>query len=593
MDATYLEIPRWIELLYTYDFSIVHRPGKSHGNADGLSRRPCDECKYCIRQEGKEETYLVHKVTLRSSQAGGAEPWVESWSEDELKQWQTQDPIVGKVYQWVSNGKKPSWMEMQPEGATLRVYWAAFGFLVIVDGLLYHVAVKDKEKSHPRLVAPEEVRNRIFGYLHSSRTGGHFGIKRVLAAMRRRFWWPGMKKNVTQWIQECDRCQRCSRRPGPKRAPLQQNPVGSPMERVAFDILSFPDRTEDGNTCILVIADYFTKWTEAFALPNHTAARVADALVTEVFLRFGTPRFLHSDQAPEFMSELMTELCNLLEIDRTRTCPYRPQSDGLVERFNRTLIDMLSKFCNEYRDDWDVHLPFVMCAYRSSVNESTGFSPNLLMMGREILLPVDLMFMNPDDVQFQCRTEYVEWVRRAMLDNFEIARAHLAVAANRQKKYYDQRTRRRRFRVGDWVLRFYPPNKIRSKLNPAYVGPFLIVSQPGEVTFSIQRDPKSTKLTVHVDHLKHYRMEPQLKSWIRANEDEGRDKEQVPDRPTTGDGGEVEDVAQDVVDLTGRPYGIGSVSAEDLSLGHDVDLVMPRRSKRARCLPKRFEDFEL
>ena len=90
---------------------------------------------------------------------------------------------------------------------------------------------------------------------------------------------------------------------------LHQTTIGAPLERVAFDILSIPVETAEGNTCLLVICDYFTKWVEAFPLPDHRAITVADVLVTEVFLCFGVPRYLHSDQAPEFMSELMGELC--------------------------------------------------------------------------------------------------------------------------------------------------------------------------------------------------------------------------------------------------------------------------------------------
>ena len=92
-----------------------------------------------------------------------------------------------------------------------------------------------------------------------------------------------------------------------------------------FEILSFPEETTEGNSCVLVIYDYFMKWVEAFALVDHKAATVADVLVTEVFLRFGFPWYPHSDQAPEFMSKLMTELCQLLEIQQTGTTPYRPQ----------------------------------------------------------------------------------------------------------------------------------------------------------------------------------------------------------------------------------------------------------------------------
>ena len=171
------------------------------------------------------------------------------------------------------------------------------------------------------------------------------------------------------------------------------------MERVAFDILSFPEETDHGNKVVLVVCDYFTKWTEAVPLKDHQASTVADALITQFFLRLGFPRIIHSDQAPEFISELMQELCQFLEIHQSKTCPYRPQSDGLVERFNRTLIDMLSKFCGERCDDWDDHLPYLLCAYRATINESTGMSPNLMMLGHEATLPIVLMF--PSNAPFQ------------------------------------------------------------------------------------------------------------------------------------------------------------------------------------------------
>ena len=170
-------------------------------------------------------------------------------------------------------------------------------------------------------------------------------------------------EDVIRWCRHYEICQQHYLRSGARRSGLHQEVNGAPMERMVFDILSFPEETEEGNTCVLVICDCFTTWVEAFPLVDHKATAVADTLVTEVFLRFGVPRYLHSDQAAEFMSELMSELCDLLELQCTHTTPYRQQSDGLVERFNKMLIAMLSKFCSEKHNDWDQHLPFLMCAY--------------------------------------------------------------------------------------------------------------------------------------------------------------------------------------------------------------------------------------
>ena len=158
---------------------------------------------------------------------------------------------------------------------------------------------------------------------------------------------------------------------------------------------------------------------------------MADVLVTEIFLWSGVPRYLHFDQAPKFMSELMTELCELLEVQRTRTTPYHPRSEGLVEHFSRTLINMLSKFCNERQDDWDKHLPNILCSYWSSLNESTGCTPNLLMLGRETTLPVDLMYSSAHYQRYWCQNEYIEWIKQSLQDSYERARHQLQAVSKR------------------------------------------------------------------------------------------------------------------------------------------------------------------
>ena len=112
----------------------------------------------------------------------------------------------------------------------------------------------------------------------------------------------------------------------------------------------------------MVISDYFTKWIECYALPDQQAYTVADALVTKFFTRFGVPYFLHTDQGRDFKSQLFQHVCDLLGIQKTRTSPYRPQSDGLVERFNRTIQQMLASYVIESRNDWDDHLSYLCMA---------------------------------------------------------------------------------------------------------------------------------------------------------------------------------------------------------------------------------------
>ncbi|XP_014675182.1 PREDICTED: uncharacterized protein K02A2.6-like [Priapulus caudatus] len=224
---------------------------------------------------------------------------------------------------------------------------------------------------------------------------------------------------------------------------------------------------------VFVACDYFTKWAEAYALPDQTARTTADCLVSQQFTRFGCPRQLHSYQGRNFELRLFAEVCDLLEIQKTRTTPYHPQSDGLVERLNRTILDMLAKV------DWDEHLPYVMAAYRGTPQENTGVSPNLMMFCREVGSPVELMFdplLGPDSPRYP--VEYVELIRRVMRAAHEHARQQLGKTAERQKRNYDKRVLSATLQPGTWVWRYYTPNA--GKLGNPWQGPLLVTKENGD-----------------------------------------------------------------------------------------------------------------
>ena len=216
--------------------------------------------------------------------------------------------------------------------------------------------------------------------IHDSVTSGHLGVRKTLSRLRQRFYWVRMRQDVEEWCRACDICS-AKKGPGRRvRAPLQLHQVGAPMERVAVDIAGPLPVTAAGNRYICVAMDYFTKWPEAYALPNHEAATVAGVLTERFFTRFGVPAELHSDQGRGFESEVFRECCQLMGLRKTRTTPLRPQSDGMVERFNRTLTEELAKFCGEGQTQWDRKLPLLFMAYRSAEHEVTGYTPARLML---------------------------------------------------------------------------------------------------------------------------------------------------------------------------------------------------------------------
>ena len=289
--------------------------------------------------------------------------------------------------------------------------------------------------------------------------------------------------------------------------------VGHRWDRVAMDLLDMSVTTTRENRYVLVMVDCFSRWTEACPLPDKTTQSVADAFFSQIVCRFGMPIVIHSDQGREFENRIMQELCILCGSHKTRTTPYYPESDGLVERFNRTLLMMLAMFASKNREDWDDLLPAVMMAYRSSVHESTGFSPYRLMFGEECTLPMDIgLPRQQSDLPDSISSPYAVWVRDALEVAYEQVRRYSGQVVQRQKQLYDRRAVRRLFAVGDWVLRYYTPTK-KCKLDSAWVGPYLVVSLTGWA-LGIQKDSHSPIIMVHCQDLKKIPQPQGAVSWL-------------------------------------------------------------------------------
>jgi len=287
-------------------------------------------------------------------------------------------------------------------------------------------------------------------------------------------------------------------------------PTGAPFERIAVDILDTRKLTPRKFQYVLVVSDYFSKYTDAFPLRRHTAHIVADTLMRRWIAYHGVPKQLHSDQGSEFEGHLVRALSKLLGFAKIKTSPYRPQSDGQVERFNRSLLNMLSAFVSDRGNDWDEHLPYVMMAYRSSKHSSTGCTPYSMIYGRECTMPVDLLFPDAtsrtDATPPPCGPEYVEYIRQVIQTSHKFARDHLHKAAVRQKKGYDAYAKDRpKFQPGDFVRYYYPPCKTTNKFARPWIGPFQVMERVTAVDYRIQlvSDPEK-KRVVHIDNLKAY-----------------------------------------------------------------------------------------
>jgi transposase InsO family protein len=296
-----------------------------------------------------------------------------------------------------------------------------------------------------------------------------------------------MKTDVAEFIARCEKCVSRKNPVPSARAPLQTHRTGYPFEKVAMDILEVP-LTGRGNRYMLVVSDYFSKWVDAFALKSHTAPVVAEILVDQIISRFGAPNQIHSDQGPEFESKLISEMCRILNIDKIRTTGYHSQSDGQVERFNRTLLAMLSKYVQDNQKDWDVHLQKVMMGFRTSEHESTKYTTAFVLFGRELRLPLDVQYHLPDNSHADACSDFVKKMKNGFADAYKVVRDNLVQAQKTMKYYYDRKTQGVAFWEGDQVWYFDPKVKTgrSTKSNRSWKGPFTLKNRISDLVYRMQ-----------------------------------------------------------------------------------------------------------
>ncbi|GFX09382.1 retrovirus-related Pol polyprotein from transposon 412 [Trichonephila clavipes] len=517
------QIARWIQRLQEYDVEIRHRKGSARGNADTLSRRPCPEsCKYCSRIEKKFGVIgpIIRQVTTPSTSA--LDPWSdESVRKDQLadpeRHWtrgvmsvqkdQMADPEIKPIIEFKeSSDEKPSWQDIAPFHPTTKRYWALWDSLHLRNGVLYGKWESDDGKTFRwQLILPKTKISTVLKELHGSPPGGHFGVMKTLQKVRERFYW----NNVRSDVEKCCRiCDPCAARKGPRkrtRGRLQLYNVGAPFERIAFDILGPLPRSSYGNNNILVVMDYFTKWPEAYPIPDQEASTVADVLVQHWISRFGVPLQLHSDQGRNFDSAVCKRLCEILAIDKTGTTALHPQSDGMVERLNRTILNSLSLLVSSNQQDWDRKLPFFLLAYRSAVHETTGYSPSQMLFGRDLRLPADLLFSRPPDAPL-APEEYIEKLQVRMEEMHHLATERIGIASEKMKTRYDERATGHDFHKGNKVWLWNPKRRkgLSPKLQTNWEGPYIVLKRLNDVVVRIRKSPHSKPKVIHYNRLAPY-----------------------------------------------------------------------------------------
>ncbi|POM79646.1 Uncharacterized protein PHPALM_2626, partial [Phytophthora palmivora] len=420
------KLARWAMELSQLRFKVYHRPGTSMGHVAGLSRLHAvtvnavtmadllneaneDEPVLILVGEGETEDATEEVARTTPTSTGGSdqvvvgerlpdeEPTVESTTptlppeetllgEEQLlvspidvfgldqarfKEEQKRTPWILAMIAFLESGALALDAQMRAKVLSLAPHYT------VKNGILMR-RVHLKARAGPARslelpVIPITYVATVLHHCHSDVFAAHVGVTKTMDKVRKHAYWHGWKKDVAEYVRECTVCgsgkgYRPWRNGLMQKMPIQE--LSGPFSLLVVDAVGPLVTTPRGNKFILVFADYFTRWVEAFAIERLDSVTFVEIMVNEVISRHGVPEKLLSDQGSNFISELARSLYETLGIKKLFGAAYHPQTQGLVERFNGTLIGMLRMYVSESQDDWDLYLPRVLFAYRTSYHEA-------------------------------------------------------------------------------------------------------------------------------------------------------------------------------------------------------------------------------
>ena len=466
---------RWALLLQEYNIEFKYKVGKANANADSLSRIEISS----MASQGKTKTVL--EVLKRDMK--------------EMEEEQSRDKEIQALILCTQGGIPPR---------TLENHWKRNKHKYFLKKKTLYYG-DENEPMQQALVLPKIHREGILLEYHDGMLGGHLSARKTLRRISKKYYWPNLEEDVKDW---CKACQICASRRDTGRkpkVPLKPMPIAlAPMEQTAMDIVGPLPLTRSGNKYILVFSDYFTRWPEAYAMEDQKSETVAQIFVEKIVYRYGVPKKLLTDRGANFLGEVLESISKIFKITRIYTSPYHPQTDGLVERFNQTLLKMISCFVNEQQTDWDVYIAPCLFAYRNTVHSSTGATPFYLMYLRESNMPSDIKWTAPI-TQYQEVPEYKELMMERLHKAWNKAGLKMKYAQEGMKERYDATAKPHEFKKGDKVLINVPQPKkgTTPKLKRPFKGPYVVI-ETTETNLKVRclNGKKTEPIIVHANRCK-------------------------------------------------------------------------------------------
>ena len=339
--------------------------------------------------------------------------------------------------------------------------------------LIQHELLYKKDQKNPttlyRVIHKKELPALLY-MMHNDPTSGHFATDAMFQKIRIRYYWPQYYEDIRKYVESCDSCQRRGRSKANNL--LHPIPVHSPFYQIGIDFVGPLPRTKRGKKYIIVAMDYLTKWPEARAVSEATADATSKFLYEQIICQHGCPQIILSDRGTHFNNNLIKGLMEKFKINHLLSTPYHPQTNGLVERFNRTLCESLAKLSLK-NNDWDLYIAPTLFAYRTTKHSTTKIEPFFLVYGRSARLPIDPLEtenLRAENDRLSNLIDQVPQIRNQT--KIKVSQAQI-----KQKDRHDKEIRLpRAFMIGDKVLYFNVTldHSHSGKFIPKWKGPFVI-----------------------------------------------------------------------------------------------------------------------
>ena len=506
---------RWLEFINSFQFEINHRAGTKHGNVDALSRAnhlpPPNSQQIQASQEFLcSMVEELNGLTLGAIQEEAEKEQILPISNKQLRRAQREDEALRKIIGYVQEGRKPSKEERKLESKQFQSLCQDFELLYLHKGILYRKILLHEPRLGPndRLCIPEQLQDKALYWAHAHDSVGHLGIGATQKRIRARFFFPGMYNKVENYVLGCHKCLQKRGAPGRLNLPPRHTQRGFPGARWSLDLVGPMPRTPAGNAYIMTAEDVFTRWPVAVPIPDKTAEKIAAAFEKYIVAEHGVCQELLTDNARELTGFVINDVARILGITKVETVPYNPNGNP-IERFHRSLGQMLRSTVSNQQTDWEDKLPASLLAYRTAVHTTTKMTPFFLTHGREARLPIDIIFPRPPQ-QVELRTTYSVKLRENLDEAFRFVRDNQNKVIKREAALYSGTMDGDKLKEGDLVWYYSPrqnPGQVK-KLHQGWCGPFKITKVISEVTYLITPDgdwtPNRPTIPSVIHRLKRY-----------------------------------------------------------------------------------------